>query len=92
MNKSLSLAEFSEMAQQFSLEEQESLVDILQKYIRQQRQPVAISSVLEVMPPKIDPIEKIIGMVKSNITDWADQHDYYLGQTLAKKLHSTQDD
>lgn len=27
-----------------------------------------------------DPIEKFIGAFHSDITDWADQHDKYLGQ------------
>lgn len=92
MNQSRSVVEFSEQAQQFSLAELETLVETLQKYIRQQRQPAAMSAVLETRSQDVDPIETIIGMVNSNITDWADQHDYYLGQTVARKLHSTQDD
>jgi hypothetical protein len=92
MNKSLSMVDFSETVQQFSLAELESLVEKLQTYIRQQRQPVAMSSVLETTPQDIDPLEKIIGMVHSGVVDWADQHDYYLGQSIAKKLYATQDD
>jgi len=30
---------------------------------------------------EIDPLEKFIGAFKSNIPDWADEHDKYLGQS-----------
>lgn len=53
MNKSLSVAEFSETVQQFSLAELETLVERLQTYIRPQHQPVAMSSVLETTPQGI---------------------------------------
>ena len=33
-----------------------------------------------------DPIEKFIGAFQSNIPDWADEHDKYLGQTLIKEM------
>lgn len=33
-----------------------------------------------------DPIEKFIGAFHSDITNWADQHDKYLGQTLMMLL------
>jgi hypothetical protein len=29
-----------------------------------------------------DPFEKFVGSVKSNIPDWTDQHDKYLGESL----------
>lgn len=29
-----------------------------------------------------DPLEKFIGTLSSNIPDWADQHDRYIGQEL----------
>jgi hypothetical protein len=32
-----------------------------------------------------DPIENFIGAIHSDIPDWADQHDKYLGQTLMEK-------
>jgi hypothetical protein len=35
-----------------------------------------------------DPLEKFIGSISSNIPDWADQHDKYLGQALADELNS----
>ncbi len=33
-----------------------------------------------------DPIEKFIGAVHSNIPDWADEHDKYLGKTLMEEM------
>jgi hypothetical protein len=32
-----------------------------------------------------DPLEKFIGAFNSNIPDWADEHDKYLGQSLLNK-------
>jgi hypothetical protein len=32
-----------------------------------------------------DPLEKFIGAFPSNGSDWADQHDQYLGRTLIDK-------
>jgi len=34
---------------------------------------------------EIDPLEKFIGAFNSNIPDWADEHDKYLGQSLLNK-------
>lgn len=33
-----------------------------------------------------DPIEKLIGAFQSNIRNWADEHDKYLGQSLMKEM------
>lgn len=33
-----------------------------------------------------DPVEKFIGGFQSNIFDWADQHDMYLGQDLLQEM------
>ena len=33
-----------------------------------------------------DPLDKFIGAFKSDIADWADNHDKYLGEDLAKDL------
>jgi len=35
--------------------------------------------------PKADPLEKFIGAFNSNIPDWADEHDKYLGQSFLDK-------
>lgn len=35
-----------------------------------------------------DPLEKFIGAFASNVSDWADQHDKYIGQTLAEELNN----
>lgn len=32
-----------------------------------------------------DPIEKFVGSLKSTVSDWADRHDSYLGDALAKE-------
>jgi hypothetical protein len=32
--------------------------------------------------PADDPLEKFIGALRSDVPDWADQHDRYLGQAL----------
>jgi len=33
-----------------------------------------------------DPVEKFIGAFKSKVSDWADQHDHYLGVKLMNDL------
>jgi hypothetical protein len=33
-----------------------------------------------------DPIEKFIGAFHSDISDWAEKHDNYLGQTLMEEM------
>ncbi|HLF28629.1 MAG TPA: hypothetical protein VJG32_20035 [Anaerolineae bacterium] len=38
-----------------------------------------------------DPVEKFIGAFHSNVSDWADQHDKYLGQTLMEKRREEDD-
>ncbi|MFN8492699.1 MAG: hypothetical protein U0350_34170 [Caldilineaceae bacterium] len=33
-----------------------------------------------------DPLERFIGSFRSNVFDWADQHDLYLGQQLSQEM------
>ena len=33
-----------------------------------------------------DPLEKFIGAIQSDVPDWADQHDKYIGQALMKEM------
>ena len=35
-----------------------------------------------------DPLEKFIGAIKSDVPDWADLHDKYLGQALMEEMHA----
>ena len=35
-----------------------------------------------------DPLFALAGVIKSDVPDWADRHDYYIGQALAKELDS----
>ena len=39
-----------------------------------------------------DPVENFIGAFKSDIPDWADAHDKYIGQTLAKHMNRKGDE
>jgi hypothetical protein len=36
-----------------------------------------------------DPIENFIGTIKSNVADWADQHDNYIRQNLIAQMQNT---
>ena len=36
-----------------------------------------------------DPVEKWIGALPSNLSDWADQHDKYLGESLMETHDKT---
>ncbi len=38
-----------------------------------------------------DPIENFIGAFSSNIPDWADQHDKYVGQALIEQMYGKED-
>jgi hypothetical protein len=33
-----------------------------------------------------DPVEQFIGALPSNVADWAERHDHYLGQALSEEL------
>lgn len=33
-----------------------------------------------------DPFEKFIGAISSDIPDWADNHDYYIGRSLMEDI------
>jgi hypothetical protein len=35
-----------------------------------------------------DPVENFIGALSSNVPDWADQHDKYIGQALMEQVRS----
>lgn len=39
-----------------------------------------------------DPVERFIGAFSSNIPDWADRHDGYLGEALLKEMRPERDD
>lgn len=42
-----------------------------------------------------DPLFPFAGAIKSDVPDWADRHDYYIGQGLAEEMRgggSAQDD
>jgi hypothetical protein len=34
-----------------------------------------------------DPVENFIGAFRSDIPDWSDQHDKYIGQTMMEEIH-----
>lgn len=42
-------------------------------------------------PPVIDPVEPFIGAFRSDVPDWADQHDKYLGQSLMEEMRGESD-
>ncbi len=37
-----------------------------------------------------DPVEQFIGAFKSDIPDWADKHDAYLGKAIAEEISQPQ--
>ncbi|GAK51660.1 hypothetical protein U14_02905 [Candidatus Moduliflexus flocculans] len=38
-----------------------------------------------------DPVEQFIGAIKSPVTDWADQHDAYLGKMVMETMQAVDD-
>ncbi len=48
---------------------------------------IALERLAKDAPREIDdPLDKFIGAFRSNVPDWADNHDKYLGEELAKDL------
>jgi hypothetical protein len=45
-----------------------------------------------IQPMLDDPVESFIGAFSSPISDWADQHDKYLGQALMEQNHKQNDE
>jgi protein involved in temperature-dependent protein secretion len=39
-----------------------------------------------------DPLEKFIGAFKTGISDWADEHDDYIGKSILEVVSSEADD
>lgn len=39
-----------------------------------------------------DPVENFIGAFSSNIPDWTDQHDKYIGQSLMEQIRNKTDE
>jgi len=78
------------MSHVLQLELPEDIYEPLVKNARQQgRSPeeTAIEYLKSILVKfEDDPIEKFIGAFHSDIPDWADQHDKYLGQTLMQEL------
>ncbi len=35
-----------------------------------------------------DPLERFIGAFKSNVNDWVDKHDKYIGESQIEAIHS----
>ena len=75
-----------------------TLPDRLEQAITQARQDTQtteeqmilqlLSQQLTPLPdPATDPLLKLIGCINSDITDVAENHDYYIGQALYEELH-----
>lgn len=82
------------MSHVLQLELPEEIYKPLVKKAKQKgRSPEEIAiEYLKSIPSKLedDPIEKFIGAFQSDIPDWADQHDKYLGQTLMKAMNQNE--
>jgi hypothetical protein len=39
-----------------------------------------------------DPLERFIGGIPTNIPDWTDRHDHYIGRTLKDALSDSDDE
>ncbi len=37
-----------------------------------------------------DPLEEFIGAFSSDVSDWADDHDQYLGKSLMETMHNVE--
>ena len=54
---------------------------------------LAVEWLLSVIHQAIDdPVENFIGALSSNIPDWADRHDRYLGLALMEQMRREEDE
>lgn len=78
------------MERTLTIEVPESIYDSLVKLAEQKGQTPEELAVewlkLAIRMATEDPVENFIGAFASNIPDWADQHDTYIGQTLIDKM------
>lgn len=77
------------MEYSLTLELPENVYQLLLKTATQTGQPPEVLAVQWLkqitQQQEIDPLEKFIGAFDSNIPDWADEHDKYIGQSLLNK-------
>lgn len=62
---------------------------LLQKAEQTGQPPEAVAAQLLttiIQPQRTDPLERFIGVFSSHRTDWADQHDAYLGESVRDTL------
>jgi|GEM_PF-471367 len=51
---------------------------------------VALHYIVEAIQPLThDPLDDIIGAISSDIPDWGERHDYYIGQTIMESMRPT---
>ena len=59
------------------------------KAIGRKVEEIALEKLAKDSPKQIeDPLDKFIGAFKSDIPDWADNHDKYIGEDLMRELRS----
>jgi hypothetical protein len=84
------------MGQRLALEVSEDLYKSLAKKAKQSGQStegLAIQLLTTATQEEAkDPLEKFIGAFNSQGVDWADQHDTYLGEAVAKSMKARPND
>lgn len=77
------------------LELPEEVYQSLAKLAGQSGQPpeaLAIQWLIDATENQIDdPLEKLIGSIHTDILDWGDEHDKYIGLALSRDLAPNQD-
>ncbi len=76
------------MGHPLTLELPENVYQLLQKTATQtgqQPEVLAVQWLKQIsQQQETDPLEKFIGAFESNIPNWADEHDKYIGQSLIR--------
>jgi hypothetical protein len=74
------------------LEVPEDVYESLNKIAEQTGQTLEVFAVhwLATMARNLvmDPLEKFIGAFRSNVSDWADDHDKHIGKSIMETMHS----
>lgn len=71
-------------AKQLNQSPEELILQVLSQELTVQLQPPGTRS------PDVDPLLPLIGSLSVDISDLAENHDYYIGQALLQKLEPTE--
>ena len=83
------------MSQTLTLEIPDDAYNVLSEIAQQEgKTPAEMGAewlALAIEQIKNDPLEPFIGAIRTDVPDWAERHDHYLGEALKKEMNPDQD-